>query len=277
MKTITLNNGVEMPTFGFGTYQLWGEDCTEKVLAAIAAGYRLIDTAQAYENEEAVGNAIATCGVPREELFITTKVWYRSFENARETVEASMKKLQVEYLDLVLIHWPFANYYAAWRDLEALYAEGKIRAIGVSNFDYNQMVDLIEFNKVVPAVNQIETHVLFQRKAEHKWLKKLNVAHQAYSPLGQGRKKDMLEIPALVEIAKANGKTPGQIALRFLLQSDVAIIPKSAHIERIRENLEILDFELSEAEMETLRGVDEELALIAMAKNYDDVESLMRD
>lgn len=277
METITLNNGVRMPALGFGTYQLLGETCTRCVRAAIDAGCRLIDTAQAYENEAAVGAAVAGCGLPREELFLTTKVWYRSHENARAVVEQSLERLRTDYLDLVLIHWPFGNVYKAWRELEALYDEGRVRAIGVSNFDYNRLVDLMEFNRVTPAVNQIETHLLCQRREEHRWLERLGIAHQSYSPLGQGRKRELLELPALVEIARAHGKSPAQVALRFLLQSGVAIIPKSSHAERIRENLDLFSFTLDGAELETLRGLDARLALIAGAGNYSDVEALMED
>lgn len=276
MKTITLNNGVEMPMLGFGTFKIAGQECTNSVLAAIKAGYRLIDTAQAYNNEEFVGEAIATCGVPREELFIETKVNFPSFENAREVVESSLKKLRVEYLDLVLLHWPFGNYYAAWRELEKLYEEGKIRAIGVSNFNPDRLIDLIHYNKVVPAVNQVETHLFCQRIKDHEWFKKYNVCHQAYAPLGQGKQNVMFENPALVEIAKAHGKTPAQVALRFLLQNDVMIIPKSVHEERIQENADIFDFTLSEAENAELRKMDTGIALVGNPETPEKTEAAMK-
>ena len=233
MNEITLNNGIQMPMLGFGTFLMGGTECEESVLTALQSGYHMIDTAEAYGNEEAVGNAIVRSGIPREELFLVTKVNFRSYENHRETVESSLKKLKTDYLDLVLLHWPFGNYYAAWRELENLYQEGEIRAIGVSNFDPDRLIDLIEFNEIVPAVNQIETHLLCQRHKEHEWLKKYHVQHMAYAPLGQGRKNEMFEAPALVEIAKAHGKTPAQVALRFLMQSGVVVIPKLFFLQTI--------------------------------------------
>lgn len=175
MNTLTLNNGIQMPVLGFGTFMMNGSECEESVLTAIRAGYRMIDTAEAYGNEEAVGNAIIKSGVSRKELFLVTKVNFRSYENTRETVEASLKKLKTDYLDLALLHWPFGNYYAAWRELEKLYQNGTIRAIGVSNFNPDRLIDLIEFNQVPPAVDQIETHLLCQRRAERAWLEKYHV------------------------------------------------------------------------------------------------------
>lgn len=275
MNTILLNNGVTMPVLGFGTFLTGGEECERSVLAAIEAGYRLIDTAEAYGNEEAVGQAIAKCGVARGELFITTKVNFRSYENAARTVESSLKKLNTDYLDLVLLHWPFGNYYAAWRELERLHREGKIRAIGISNFDPDRMIDLIEFNEVTPAVNQIETHLLCQRQAEHGWMEKYHVQHMAYAPLAQGRKNEMFQASALVEIARAHGKTPAQTALRYLVQRDVIVIPKSVHPERIRENLDIFDFELSAGEMEQLRQMDTAAPMIGDPENPEKVEFAM--
>lgn len=221
MDYVKLNNGIKMPMLGFGTFQIQGEECETSVLGAIRAGYRLIDTAEAYGNEEAVGNAIAKCGVSRSDLFITTKVNFKSYDNTRTTVENSMKKLQTEYLDMVLLHWPFGNVYSAWRDLEKLFEEGKIRAIGVSNFEPDRLIDLISFNKVKPAINQIETHIYCQRHIEHEWEDKYGVAHQAYAPLGQGRANDMFEEEAIKRIADKYGKTPAQVSLRFLLQNNV--------------------------------------------------------
>ena len=180
MKTITLNNNIQMPILGFGTFLMGGAECEESVLTALRSGYRMIDTAEAYGNEEAVGNAIVKSGIPREELFIVTKVNFRSYENTRKTVETSLEKLKTSYLDLVLLHWPFGNYYAAWQELENLYQEGKIKAIGVSNFEPDRLIDLIEFNEVIPAVNQIETHLLCQRREEREWLQKYHVQHMAW-------------------------------------------------------------------------------------------------
>lgn len=275
MKNIVLNNGVETPVLGFGTYQMSGAECESSVLAAIEAGYRLIDTAEAYGNEEAVGQAVTKCGVSRSELFLTTKVNFRSYESAAQIVESSLKKLNTDYLDLVLLHWPFGNYYAAWRELERLHREGKIRAIGISNFDPDRMIDLIEFNQVTPAVNQIETHLLCQRQTEHGWMEKYHVRHMAYAPLGQGRKNEMFEAPALVEISQAHGKTPAQVALRYLVQQDVIVIPKSVHPERIRENLNIFDFELSAGEMAELREMDTATPMIGNPENPEKTEMAM--
>lgn len=276
MDTITLNNGIPTPMLGFGTFLMNGAQCEESVLAALRSGYRMIDTAEAYGNEEAVGRAIAKSGVPRQDLFLVTKVNFRSYENARETVEASLKKLGTDYLDLVLLHWPFGNYYAAWRELEQLYREGTLRAIGVSNFEPDRLIDLIEFNEIAPAVNQIETHLLCQRRAEREWLEKYHVRHMAYAPLGQGRRNEMFEAPALVEIAKAHGKTPAQTALRFLVQSGVAVIPKSVHEGRIRENFNLFDFALTAEEMERLAEMDAAAPMIGNPEDPALVEAAMK-
>ena len=276
MNTITLNNDIQMPMLGFGTFLMGGAECEESVLTALRSGYRMIDTAEAYGNEEAVGNGIVKSGIPREELFIVTKVNFRSYENTRETVEASLKKLKTSYLDLVLLHWPFGNYYAAWRELEKLYKEEKIRAIGVSNFDPDRLIDLIEFNEITPAVNQIETHLLCQRRTEHSWMEKYHVRHMAYAPLGQGRKNEMFENPVLVEIVKAHGKTAAQIALRFLMQSGVVIIPKSVHEERIKENFDLFDFELSGDEMDRIAKMDAAAPMIGNPEDPAMVEAAMK-
>lgn len=276
MNTITLNNYIQMPMLGFGTFLIGGAECEESVVTVLRSGYRMIDTAEAYGNEEAVGNGIVKSGIPREELFIVTKVNFRSYENTRETVEASLKKLKTSYLDLVLLHWPFGNYYAAWRELEKLYKEEKIRAIGVSNFDPDRLIDLIEFNEITPAANQIETHLLCQRRTEHSWMEKYHVRHMAYAPLGQGRKNEMFENPVLVEIAKAHGKTAAQIALRFLMQSGVVIIPKSVHEERIKENFDLFDFELSGDEMDRIAKMDAAAPMIGNPEDPAMVEAAMK-
>lgn len=276
MNTITLNNNVQMPMLGFGTFQMGGKECEESVLVALQSGYRMIDTAEVYGNEEEVGNAIVKSGIPREDLFVVTKVNFRSYENACETVEASLQKLKTSRLDLVLLHWPFGNYYAAWRELEKLYHEGKIRAIGVSNFDPGRLIDLIEFNEIVPAVNQIETHLLCQRRMEHEWLEKYHVKHMAYAPLGQGRKKEMFDHPALAAITKKHGKTAAQVALRFLMQSNMIVIPKSVHEKRIKENLDLFDFELSTDEMKQLEKMDTATPMIGTPENPIMVEKAMK-
>lgn len=276
MDFVKLNNGIKMPMLGFGTFQVQGEECETSVLGAIKAGYRLIDTAEAYGNEEAVGNAIAKCGVSRSELFITTKVNFKSYDNTRRTVENSIKKLQTEYLDMVLLHWPFGNVYGAWRDLEKLLEEGKIRAIGVSNFEPDRLIDLISFNKVKPAINQIETHIYCQRHIEHEWEDKYGVAHQAYAPLGQGRANDMFEEETIKRIADKYGKTPAQVSLRFLLQNNVVIIPKSVHESRMKENIDILDFDLTANELEAIRALDKRTAMIGNPEAPELVESAMK-
>lgn len=275
MKSIVLNNGIEMPILGFGTFLMGGAECESSVLEAIRAGYRLIDTAEAYGNEEAVRRALTKCGVPRSDLFITTKVNFRSYENTVQAVENSLKKLNVDYLDLVLLHWPFGNYYAAWRELERLHREGKIRAIGISNFDPDRMIDLIEFNEITPAVNQIETHLLCQRQEEHQWMEKYHVQHMAYAPLGQGRKNEMFEALSLMEIAQVHSKTPAQIALRYLIQQDVIVIPKSVHPGRIQENINIFDFELSAEEMGQLRRMDTATPVVGDPENPEKTETAM--
>lgn len=270
METVKLNNGVEMPVLGLGTF-LSNDPaiCEQSVVDAIHAGYRLIDTAQGYGNEEYIGRAITRCGVPREELFITTKVWFKNYEDARASVEDSMRKLQVDYLDLVLLHWPFGNTYAAWRDLEALYSEGKIRAIGVSNYTADRLVDLVNYNKVVPAVNQIETNLVSQQTEVRQWMDKLGVRHMGYAPFGQGKMDEIYSDEALCFIAGRYGKTPRQVALRFQIQSGVVVIPKTTHIERLKENLDVFDFELLDNEMEILRGFDKGTPLIGNPQNPD--------
>lgn len=270
MKLITLNNGVQMPAVGFGTYQIADPaECEQAVIHAVKAGYRLIDTAQGYGNEEAVGAGIKNCGLPREELFITTKVWFHAYETEEctKSIGESMKKLGVNYLDMVLLHWPFGNTYSAWRVLEELQADGKIRAIGVSNYMPSQLIDLIHFNKIVPQVNQIETNLLCQQQELHEIMKKYDVAHQAYAPFGQGRANEMFELPAIVNIAKAHGKSTRQVALRFLLQQGITVIPKSIHAERMAENLDVFNFELSENEMEQLKDIDTKSPLIGCSQD----------
>ena len=259
MERITLNNGVNMPILGFGTYQIKEPaECIRCVSAALRAGYRLIDTAQAYGNEEAVGAGIRASGVPREEIFVTTKLWFRAYESgvARAAMQESFNKLGVDHLDMVLLHWPFGNTYAAWRELEKLHKEGRIRAIGVSNYAPSQLIDLMEFNEIRPAVNQIETHLLAQQQELHALMAERGVAHQAYAPFAQGRGERMFEAPAVTTAARAHGKTAHQVALRFLIQQGIAAIPKSAGEERIRENFDIFDFALTDGEMEVLRAMD---------------------
>lgn len=275
MQTVTLNNGVEMPIIGFGTFLNNGDDCERSVCAAIKAGYRMIDTAEAYGNEEQIGNGIQASGIDRKELFIVTKVNFKSYENTRETVLQSLANLQTDYLDLVLLHWPFGNYYAAYRELEKLYEEGKIRAIGISNFDPDRMIDLISFNKIVPAINQIETNLFCQRIEEHKWMEKYKVQHMAYAPLGQGHANEMFEKTEVKALVQKYGKTPAQVLLRYLTQCNVIIIPKSIHEERIVENIAIFDFALSAEEMESLSKLDTAKPMIGDPENPEKTEFAM--
>lgn len=261
-----------MPVLGFGTFMLAGEICEDAVASAIKAGYRMLDTAEAYGNEAAVGNGIVKSGIDRKELFLVTKVNYKSYENVRETVEQSLKNLQTDYIDLLLLHWPFANYYNAWRELEKLYEEGKIRAIGVSNFEPAQLVDLIAYNKVVPAVDQIETNLYCQRSAQRKWLDKKNVAHMAYAPLGQGNRNEMFTEPEVAALAEKYHKKPSQILLRFLTQSGIIVIPRSTKPEHIRENFDIFDFNLTDDEIAKLTDFDQKTAMIGNPNSPDLVE-----
>lgn len=272
MEYLKLNNGITMPVLGFGTFMLAGEICEDAVASAIKAGYRMLDTAEAYGNEAAVGNGIVKSGIDRKELFLVTKVNYKSYENVRETVEQSLKNLQTDYIDLLLLHWPFANYYNAWRELEKLYEEGKIRAIGVSNFEPAQLVDLIAYNKVVPAVDQIETNLYCQRSAQRKWLDKKNVAHMAYAPLGQGNRNEMFTEPEVAALAEKYHKKPSQILLRFLTQSGIIVIPRSTKPEHISENFDIFDFNLTDDEIAKLTDFDQKTAMIGNPNSPDLVE-----
>ena len=232
----------------------------------------MIDTAEAYGNEKEVGKGIKQSGAAREELFLVTKVNFKSYENAAQAVRQSLAALQTDYIDLLLLHWPFANYYAAWRVLENLYAEGRIRAIGVSNFEPDQLLDLIAYNKVVPAVNQIETNLYCQRSAERRWMDKKQVAHMAYAPLGQGSRGEMFREPAVLALAERYGKTPVQILLRFLAQKGIAVIPRSTKPEHIKENLGLFDFALTAEELAQLSALDKNEPLIGKPETPELVE-----
>ena len=265
-------DGVDIPMLGFGTFLNVGSNCERSVAEAIHAGYRLIDTAQAYGNEEQVGNGIRQSGIDRRDLFLVTKVNYKSYSHTRETVENSLRLLGTDYLDLVLLHWPFADYYTAWRELEKLNKEGKIRAIGVSNFEPDRLIDLSAYTDVKPAVNQIETHLYCQRQAEHFWEKKYGVAHMAYAPLGQGKANTMYSETDIVKLAEKYGKTPAQILLRRSIQDGVTVIPKSVHTERIVENINVFDFELTSEEMAALCALDKAAPMIGNPEKPELVE-----
>lgn len=271
-----INPGVSMPMLGFGTFMNMGSDCERSVAEAIRAGYRLIDTAEAYGNEEQVGAGIKASGIDRKELFLVTKVNFKSYGHTRKTVENSISRLGTDYLDLVLLHWPFSDYYTAWRELEKLHAEGLIRTIGVSNFEPDRLIDLIAYNDVKPAVNQIETHLYCQRQAEHAWEKKYGVAHMAFAPLGQGKANEMFEEPVVVRLAEKYRKTPAQVLLRRSLQDGVTVIPKSVHAQRIAENIDVFDFELTADEMAELRCIDRAAPMIGMPEKPELVEMSMQ-
>ena len=275
MEFTTLNNGIKMPLLGFGTFLMSGKDCEDAVCSAIKAGYTMIDTAEAYGNEKEVGNGIKASGINRKNLFITTKVNFTSYENTRNTVLSSLENLNTDYLDLVLLHWPFGNYYKAWRDLETLYKEGKIRAIGISNFTPDRMIDLIHFNNVTPAINQIETNLYCQRQEENSWLNKYNVQHMAYAPLRQGQRNEMFAQEEIINIANKYNKTPAQILLRFLTQQNIVVIPRSIHEERIKENINIFDFNLTEEELSTIKGLDQKNPIIGKSNVPEFVEFAM--
>lgn len=258
METVTLSNGVKMPVLGYGVYQVTPEECERCVLDALAAGYRLLDTAQSYFNEEQVGSAIRRSGAPREEIFLTTKVWveHYGYEAARDSVLESMRKLKTDYLDLVLLHQPFADYYGAYRALEKLYEEGKIRAIGVSNFYPDRLVDLASFARIRPMVNQVEIHPYHQQQEAKHWMDKYGVQAEAWAPFGEGR-GGLFRDSVLTEIGQKHGKTAAQVVLRWHLQRGVVVIPKSVRPERMRENIDVFDFALSAEEMERIGALDQ--------------------
>ena len=265
-----------MPILGFGVYQIPdAKECEESVFEAIQAGYRLIDTAAAYMNEEAVGKAIKRSGVPREELFITTKLWIQDagYENAKKAFEKSLKKLGLDYLDLYLIHQPFGDVYGSWRAMEELYSEGKINAIGVSNFYPDRIIDLIVHNKVVPAVNQIETHPFNQQLETQKFLQDNDVQIQSWGPFAEG-KNDMFTNELLASIAAKYKKSVAQVILRWLTQRGVVVIPKSVRKERIEENFSVFDFELSSEDMDAIATLDTKQSLFIDHRNPETVKWL---
>ena len=257
MKYATLSNGVQMPMLGYGVYQVTPQECERCVLDALAVGYRSLDTAQSYFNEEQVGSAIRKSGVPRQEIFLTTKVWveHYGYEAARASVLASMDKLQTDYLDLVLLHQPFGDYYGAYRALEDLYDAGKLRAIGVSNFYPDRLVDLVSFARIAPMVNQVEIHPYHQQTEALSWMEKYHAQPEAWAPFGEGR-GGLFQDPTLAAIGRKYGKTVAQVVLRWHLQRGVVVIPKSTHKERMQENLDVFDFALTDEEMAVVAGLD---------------------
>jgi 2,5-diketo-D-gluconate reductase A len=275
MQKVILNNGVEMPILGFGVYQIVdAKECEQCVYDAIMAGYRLIDTAAAYQNEEAVGIAIKRSGVSRDEMFITTKLWIQDagYENTKKAFAKSLERLQLDYLDLYLIHQPFGDVYGSWRAMEELYREGKIRAIGVSNFQMDRLIDLKLNNEVIPAVNQIETHPFCQQTESAEFMKENNVQIESWGPFAEGR-NNMFQNEVLVSIAEKYNKSVAQVILRWLTQRAVVVIPKSVRKDRIIENFNIFDFELSQTDMQTIAALDTKKSLFF---SHNDPEMVKR-
>ena len=276
MQKVTLNNGIQMPILGFGVFQIPdAKECEESVYEAIQAGYRLIDTAAAYMNEEAVGKAIKRSGVPRQDLFITTKLWIQDagYENAKKGFEKSLKKLGLDYLDLYLIHQPFGDVYGSWRAMEELYGDGRIKAIGVSNFYPDRIMDLIVHNKVVPAVNQIETHPFHQQIETQKFLQEQGVQIQSWGPFAEG-KNNLFENNVLKGIGEKYNRSIAQVVLRWLIQRNIVVIPKSVRKERIIENFNVFDFELTNEDMETIATLDTGASLFLDHRNPETVKWL---
>ena len=257
MEYVTLSNDVQMPILGYGVYQVTKDECKRCVLDALKAGYRSIDTAQSYFNEEEVGAAIRESGIPREEIFLTTKVWieHYGYEACKASVLESMRKLQTDYLDLVLLHQPFGDTYGAWRALEELYEEGKLRAIGISNFYVDRMVEFASFNQIRPMVTQMETHIFNQQKQLKEYADKYGIQLEAWAPFGEGR-KGTFENEIVKAIGLKYGKTPAQVMLRWHIQRQVVVIPKSTHAQRMAENIDVFDFELNDEEMNAIAGLD---------------------
>lgn len=257
MEYVTLSNGVKMPILGYGVYQVTKEECERCVLDALKAGYRSIDTAQSYFNEEEVGSAIQKSGIAREDIFLTSKVWIENYgyDKCRKSVEESLQKLQTDYMDLMLLHQPFSDYYGAWRALEDLYKEGKLRAIGISNFYPDRMVDIASFARIRPMVNQVETHPYNQQIIAKEYMDKYGVQIEAWAPFGEGR-GGLFENSTLKKIGEKYGKTTAQVMLRWHIQRGVVVIPKSTHYERMAENLNIFDFALSAEDMAQITALD---------------------
>ncbi|MBM6614863.1 aldo/keto reductase [Desemzia sp. RIT804] len=276
MKTIRLNNGVEVPILGFGTFQITDpEQAEDSVKEAIKAGYRHIDTAQSYMNEEAVGRGIQQSGVPREELFITTKIWVEnvSYEGVKSSFDRSLKRLNLDYVDLLLIHQPYNDVYGAWRAMEELQEKGKVRAIGISNFAVDRVVDLAEFNKVTPQVNQIEINPFHQQVETVEILKSENIVPEAWAPFAEG-KNDIFTHPVLVKIGEKYGKSVAQVIVRWLIEQGVIVLAKSVKPERMKENMDVFDFELSEEDKKEIATLDEEKSQFFSHADPDIVHSM---
>lgn len=277
MEYVTLNNGVKMPVLGFGVYQIKDlKECEKIVSEAIKTGYRLIDTAQAYGNEEAVGTAVKNSGLPREDFFIVTKIWISNagYEKAKASIAESLKKLQTGYIDLLLIHQPFGDYYGTYRAMEEAYKEGKARAIGVSNFYPDRFVDLSHFAEIQPAVNQVETHIFQQQKQAREIMEKYHTQIMSWGPFAEGR-NNFFQNEVLLQIGKTHNKSAAQVALRFLIQENIVVIPKSVHKERMEQNFDVLDFSLTAEEMEKIRELDTKNSLFFSHYDPETVEFLI--
>lgn len=273
MKQIMLSNGVQMPMEGFGVFQIPNDACEAVVLTALKTGYRLIDTASSYQNEKAVGEAIRKSGIPREELFITTKAYIQEmgYEKTKLAFERSLKNLGLDYLDLYLIHMPFGDYYGAWRAMEELYEQGKIRAVGVCNFLPDRLLDLCKNVRIRPMINQIEHHPHDQRDEEIALMKKLGVQPEAWAPFAEGL-KGMFSEPLILELAQKYHKTPGQILLRWNIENGCVVIPKTVHESRMRENLDIWDFQLSKQDLERMKELDKGVPSMLDTRDINEIE-----
>jgi len=277
MQKVILNNGVEMPIIGFGVFQIQDEkECEQAVCDALMAGYRLIDTAAAYQNEEAVGRGIKRSGIPREEIFVTTKLWIQDagYDSAKKAFENALNRLQLEYLDLYLIHQPYGDIYGSWRAMEELYHKGKIKAIGVSNFKNDRLLDLIMHHEVKPAVNQVETHLFFQQMENTQFMKEQNVQIESWGPFAEG-KNNIFKNEVLIAIADKYNKSVAQVILRWLTKRGIVVIPKSVRKERMIENLNIFDFELNPEDMELIKTLDTKESLFNRSNDMERVKSLI--
>lgn len=277
MQYVTLRNGVKMPQLGYGVYQVRKEECERCVSDALKVGCRHVDTAQSYFNEEEVGNAVAKSGISRQDLFLTTKVWieHYGYEPCKKSVLESLRKLQTNYADLVLLHQPFGDYYGAWRALEDLYADGKIRAIGISNFYPDRMVDLASFARIRPMVNQVEAHPYNQQTEAQAWMRKYGVQMEAWAPFAEGR-GGLFTDPTLRAIAEKYSKSVAQISLRFQLQRGIVVIPKSVHVERMEQNFNVFDFTLSDEDMRVVAGLDKKESAFFSHTDPNTVEWFMK-
>jgi 2,5-diketo-D-gluconate reductase A len=279
MEYITLNNGINMPILGFGVFRITDEkECEEIVLNALKAGYRHIDTASAYGNEKAVGKAIKKSGIAREELFVTTKLWVTdtNYDGAKKALQTSLDNLGLDYVDLYLIHQPYNDYYGAWRALEELYKEGKVKAIGVDNFTQERLADFVTFNKIIPAVNLVEVNALYQRHEDHEYMLDKNIQMEAWSPLAAGKGK-LFENSLLISLAQKYNKSVAQIVLRWLAQRKIVSVAKTTNFERMTENLDIFDFNISDEDMNLIKTLDTKESCFPARKNGNDVEAFLKE